>query len=66
MKTKILTGIVENKVEDAFFLYFKDGHYARIDGVKTAEEAIAYYQRWGYILDRDHKLKLAIDKLKNI
>lgn len=63
MKTKTLIGILENKEENAFFLYFKDGHYTRVDNVKTADEAIAYYERWGAILEREYKLKQAIKKV---
>ena len=68
-KTKTLIGIVRNEIESAIFLYFNDNTIYRLDcdlNMTTDEEAINYYSKWSDILDRDQKIKTAINKLKGI
>ena len=66
--TKTLIGIVRNQPEEAIFLYFKDGSYSRIDcdlDQTSDEDAIYMYSKYGAILERDQKIKIASNKLKN-
>lgn len=68
MKKKIkLIGIVRNEIESAIFLYFTNGIYRHdCDLSKTTdEEVIEYYSKYSTILERDQKIKNAVNKLKN-
>lgn len=68
-KQKELIGIVRNEVESAIFLYFKDATMYRLDCDLTQtsdEDVILHYNKYGEILERDIKIKNAVNNLRNI
>lgn len=67
-KQKQLIGIVRNQVESAIFLYFTNGiyrHDCNLDET-TDEDVINHYNKYGDILERDIKIKNAVNNLRNI
>jgi hypothetical protein len=67
-KQKQLIGIVRNNIEGAIFLYFREGiyrHDCNLDET-TDEDVINHYNKYGDILERDIKIKNAVNKLRSI
>ncbi len=68
-KQKQLIGIVRNEEESAIFLYFKDATMYRLDcdlSQTSDADVIYHYNKYGDILERDQKIKNAVNNLRNI